>query len=271
MLDKLLKHEFKATQRIVPWVYLVTFFMVITSLLARPLGIKWLSGLLLVLMILCGIATILMTYVIVFYGYYKNLYQAEGYLMHTLPVKPGQLLLSKVIVSFVWLLLSYLLLAAVVLTVAVLVTGESGVRLGDLLERVLMESGLSRASIGWLAGALAGYVCLSILYLMAQVFFAISLGNISRFHSLGAGAPILFYLCVYFLGQLGTLAFMVLVPAGLTISQGAVQFVSRGMLATLLNENDLVFGLGSIFFMLVATVGLFIWTKRLICNSTSLR
>ena len=41
----------------------------------------------------------------------RNLLGREGYLMHTLPVTPAQLILSKLISSMVWLLCSILVIA----------------------------------------------------------------------------------------------------------------------------------------------------------------
>lgn len=37
--------------------------------------------------------------------FYKTMYTDEGYLTHTLPVKPGQLLMSKLLVGTVWMML----------------------------------------------------------------------------------------------------------------------------------------------------------------------
>lgn len=47
---------------------------------------------------LFGVATV----IYFLFRFYKNFYTDEGYLMHTLPVKPSQLILSKALVMFIW-------------------------------------------------------------------------------------------------------------------------------------------------------------------------
>lgn len=44
------------------------------------------------------------------YRFYKNLYTDEGYLMHTLPVKPGELIWSKAFVAVIWSAISSLVI-----------------------------------------------------------------------------------------------------------------------------------------------------------------
>lgn len=271
MFIKLLKHEFKATRRIVPLVYLVTVFLILSNLLVRQLDIKWLSGLLLGLLVLVGLAEIVLTYVVVFFRYYKNLYNSEGYLMHTLPVAPRQLLASKIAVSFVWLLASYLLMLGVVLTIIALVAGDQGQSLHQVLDQIIQGTTLQPASFWWLAAAFIAYICLSIFYLMAQVFFSITVGNLSRFHKLGLAAPILFYMGTYFAMQIVVMIGLVVVPLGLTVENHALVLVPRSTLVTLLNPDEFVFGLGSVLFIVLATVGLFVATARMLKKNTSLK
>ena len=271
MFSKLMKQEFKAMRRIVPFVYLVTVIMILTSLLTRQLDIAWLSTFLLVMLVLFGLAEILVTYVLVFYRYYKNLYNSEGYLMHTLPVRPSQLLTSKIVSSFIWLLISYTIMVGVVLTIALLVSGDQGLGIGQILDQVLISTGLTKSAVIGLIIAMVLYLCLSILLLMAQVFFAISLGNHARFHSLGLAAPILFYIGIYFVTEIGILAGMILVPLGITVENQTLRLVGQSMLTTLLNPDKFVFGLGSILFIILAVIGLFLGTSRLLNRHTSLR
>lgn len=274
MLAQLLKHEFRATRRLVPFVYLATLIIILGNLLLRQLDIPWLNTTMLVLMIVAGIGEVILTYVIVIYRYYKNLYNSEGYLMHTLPVPPRQLLTSKVIVSFVWLLISYLLMVAVVVTVALIMVGEqtgANLNLGELIDQLIKSTGLQITSFYGIIAAFAAYMLLSIIYLLSQIFLAISVGNLSRFHSMGIGAPIFAYLAIYFFTQIMTLLFMIAVPLGLTVNGGVLQLVPESMLATITNPNRPVVGLGSIIFIAVATIGFFVLTAHIMKRRTSLK
>jgi hypothetical protein len=109
----------------IPFIYLATAAMILINLLIREIAADWLGGVLAVLLMALGLAAVLMSYVMIFFRYHKSLYSSEGYLTNTLPVQAHQLLLSKILVAFVWLLLSYLLLLCVVITVALMVAGES--------------------------------------------------------------------------------------------------------------------------------------------------
>ena len=273
MFGKLVKHEFRATRRIVPFIYLATAAVILINLLIREFAAEWLSGMMLVLLFLLGLAEVLMTYVIVFFRFYKNLYNSEGYLMNTLPVPPRQLLTSKILVSFVWLLLSYLLMAGVVLTALLIITGDSqsGLKIGQIIDQAIAATGLQRASFFAAVWLFFGYLVLSTLYLMAQVFFAIALGNLSRFHSLGIGGPILFYLGIYFACQLLGLAFMMLVPIGLKVENGVLKVVAESMAATLTNPDNPVIGLGIIIVIVAATIVMFVGTGRLLARHLSLK
>lgn len=52
--------------------------------------------------------------------FYKNLYSDEGYLMHTLPVKPWMLIASKGLCATIWLYLNSLLIIIAILPLCVL-------------------------------------------------------------------------------------------------------------------------------------------------------
>jgi len=273
MFAKLVKHEFRATRRIIPFIYLATAMMIMVNLLVREMAADWLSNALMALLFVLGVSEVLMTYVVVFFRYYKNLYNSEGYLMNTLPVPPRLLLTSKILVSFVWLALSYLLMAGVVLTTILTITGESqsGLALGQLIELFIAGSGLARSSFFAVAGLSLLYLILSTLYLMSQVFFAISLGNVSRLQSMGIGAPILIYLGIYLICQLLGLGLMLLVPVGLTIENGVLHLVFESMLATLKNPDRPVIGLGILLLIIGATIGFFAGCARLLKKNVSLR
>lgn len=115
MLIKLLKHEFRATGRIMLPMYLVLLVTAVGSNFASR-GI-WDSGfalleLLSVLIVMAfGIAVFgvfVMAFLLMIQRFYKNLLQDEGYLMFTLPVSVHQHIWTKLIVSAVWFVLTFL-------------------------------------------------------------------------------------------------------------------------------------------------------------------
>ena len=113
MLRKLLKHEFRATGRVMLPLYLI--------LLATAVGANFstrglletdfqildiLGGLLVVAFVVAIIAVCVMSMVVMVQRFYKNLLQDEGYVMMTLPVSTHQHIWSKLIVSAVWFALT---------------------------------------------------------------------------------------------------------------------------------------------------------------------
>lgn len=109
MLRKLLKHEFRATGRIMLPLYLVLLVTAFgANLSAQGLlntQYRILDALGVLLVMAFGIAIFavcIMSMVVMVQRFYKNLLQDEGYVMLTLPVSIHQQVWSKLIVSAVW-------------------------------------------------------------------------------------------------------------------------------------------------------------------------
>ena len=178
MLSKLLKYEFKATGRIYGGLYLA--ILAAAALLGAFFRFPALASdfpfavVTIVYLMLC-VAIAVITALTIIQRFTRNLLGREGYLMHTLPVTPAQLILSKLISSMVWLLCSILVIAlslGVFFLCGMLnVNGifsdwASAVRdfrlLADILQHVLNVSGfmLLLTAIEWLATLVCSILCL---------------------------------------------------------------------------------------------------------------
>ena len=109
MLSKLLKHEFRATGRVMLPIYAAVLALAVLANLSirfiQNTGsafLRILFGLLIAAFVVSIIAAVIMTLVMMITRFYRNLLKDEGYLMHTLPVSVHGLVWSKLIVSFVW-------------------------------------------------------------------------------------------------------------------------------------------------------------------------
>ena len=109
MLMKLMKHEFRATGRIMLPLYLVLLVTAVGAnfttrgLLSTQYRLLDVLGVLLVTAF--GVAIVgvcAMSLVVMVQRFYKNLLQDEGYVMMTLPVSVHQQVWSKLLVSTVW-------------------------------------------------------------------------------------------------------------------------------------------------------------------------
>lgn len=116
MLNKLLKHEFKATARLILPLYLVLIVLTIVERIALSIDFKGALGVIpgfaTFAYVLSIVAIAVVSYVIIILRFYRNLMTDEGYLMFTLPVKPSELINSKLLISMLWNLISFLLIAA---------------------------------------------------------------------------------------------------------------------------------------------------------------
>ena len=126
MLGKLIKHEFRATSRIMgPMLLIVLALSVlvrfsITVLENAESSFLNILAVLFVLAFAVGIIAVnLMSIIIMIQRFYKNLLGDEGYLMFTLPANVHSIIWSKLIVSIVWFLATGLLMVLVVFVMAI--------------------------------------------------------------------------------------------------------------------------------------------------------
>ena len=119
MLGKLLKHEFRATGRVmlpVMGAMLLLAGLANVSIRFMVRGVEGgtllqiLGGLLIGFFVLAVIATAVMAVILMVSRFYRNLLKDEGYLMLTLPVSVHGLVWSKLIVSLVWFIAAALLI-----------------------------------------------------------------------------------------------------------------------------------------------------------------
>ncbi len=280
MLRQLVKHEFKATGRIVPFVYLLTIGMALVNYLTIRTDTGWLGGLTMVLLVLLTLASVIVTYVLVISRYYTNLYGSEGYLMHTLPVGPHRLLASKVIVGFTWIVASIVVVIGVILAASAAYAARNGSSLAELYRLVFVDNGIDRIiPIPAVVTVLVASVLFSILCQLAQLYFSITMGSGPAFHKFGIGGPVVIYLILNFSLQLSSTLFMLFFPLGLRVeltqagNLAGFFVVGKGMFASLGSSDAIpaVIGLGGFIWMVLATIGLFAGTSRILSRRTSLR
>ena len=114
MLGKVLKYDLiSICKNLIP-LYVVllglSLMVRILSLFDNVSVIEILLGLMIFGLILISIFSILLTGIFSVKYYLENLFKDQAYLTHTLPVKKGILLLSKVITSLVTIICTHLVL-----------------------------------------------------------------------------------------------------------------------------------------------------------------
>ena len=125
MLRKLMKHEFRATGRIMLPLFLILLvtavganFSVRGMLDTGSRFLNVLGALLVMAFVIAIMGVCVMSMVVMVQRFYKNLLQDEGYVMMTLPVSVHQHIWSKLIVSAVWFALTLVVVCLACLIMA---------------------------------------------------------------------------------------------------------------------------------------------------------
>ena len=184
MLSKLLKHEFRATGRILLPIYLLlavsTGLFCLTMNIDQTANYRALSifrGLVVFAFFVTIFGAGIVTLALMVYRFYKNYMTEEGYLMFTLPVTTGQLIWSKVIVALVWTLVTSLATMAA-LTLAVVASPGWTFYFPDFRE--LWQQLLSQVSGGQVAAFILEFVAIVLFAILGSYlmfYAAIALGH----------------------------------------------------------------------------------------------
>lgn len=131
MLKKLLRHELYATGKYLLPIYgitlilsLVNRFTIIANIFDGVLS--FIPAFIMIAYVISSIASLFVTFIFMMVRFYKNLMSDEGYLMFTLPVKPTQLINSKLITSIIWTIVS-----AITIILSLLILLATPQRLND--------------------------------------------------------------------------------------------------------------------------------------------
>ena len=111
MLGKLIKHELRHSARYTLSIYIAVIVISAIMGLAFLTSATWMGVMSCFALYAAGIIAVIVTLVSVIKNFYDTLFGRQGYLTLTLPVKCSTLLISKVIVSFIWIVASFSLMA----------------------------------------------------------------------------------------------------------------------------------------------------------------
>ena len=207
MLGKLFKYEFKNTAKVMLTIYGVLITVTLLGMLVlsfEPIrnGKGTAASIILVsyivLYILSIFALYIVTYVYLTIHFHKTMYSAQGYLTHTLPVKPLTTFHVKLITSLVWMITSTLLM---ILSILGFVSAVQGPGFGqELLNLDIAE--INRELSFELGISLPEFVFILIISLIVtslasllMVYASSSIGQLFNQHKIVAAviAGIVFY------------------------------------------------------------------------------
>lgn len=212
MLGKLLKYELKATARwFLPlYIALITLTLLnkLTMIIELPdlLVFNLFRVLLIFVYVLVIIFTTIATLILLIVRFYKNLHTDEGYLTHTLPVKPSAQLNCKILSGCIWTVSSFFMQ---IISLFILFVGEGiFTEVADVFAEIgefLKDAGLMDNLIVTLI-IFAITMLISLLYSLLMMYCSISLGSLFNKHKI-IGA-IFVYFVISFVVQLFGMVFM---------------------------------------------------------------
>ena len=256
MLNRLIRHEWKETWRIPVISYLFILFLTLVCFfcfrqMEPPASEDSINvGALVLMMLYCLLVSCISMAVTIFVAvrFYRNLYTDEGYLMHTLPVTPRQLLVSKLLVAAFWMfVLSLLALWSIC---SIMLFGIPAMSLVDMSEVI----GAFMKYFPYLFGMgpaafLIFYVVFSLISAFSSVliaYAAVSLGQLFSRHK--AMASVICYIGFSMLVQTVTSLLMTPSLTRLVLSENMVDDVSGipVYFGAYMREIFLVSGVGAI-------------------------
>ncbi|MFY9173774.1 MAG: hypothetical protein WAO24_00285 [Peptococcia bacterium] len=184
MLRKLLKHETIATARIFLPIYLtVLLIATVTRFLTNIDTLSWKlpEAISMFVYILLLMAMFVITFIVMIQRFYKNLLSDEGYLMFTLAVKPWKHIVSKLLISMLWIVCSIAIAISsiIIITYYPGVFAEVGADLSLLVTQIHQFLGAS--SYSFYVGIIAN-VILSLAFGILLIYVSIAIGHLSDRH-----------------------------------------------------------------------------------------
>lgn len=270
MIGKLIKNEFKTSAHTMGMIYLAAVITVGLMLLAYLFDIGWISVVATIALAIIGVVAVIVTFVCVVANFQKTLFGNQGYLSFTLPVTTGQLLASKAIVSFAWMLLSYIAGLAIFVGIYAYSTAMIGDNVMTALKLLLnMFADLpSEATIKFVVGALIFLVFLKMIMLIAQLFFAITLSNTRSMQKFGAFAPIIIFFALFIIMSVASTALSNFVPVVLVVS---LDGISMSFTESMADSGSIAFGIAGTVFDIVASAFLFVATSAIMDNKINIK
>ena len=187
MFGKLIKNEIRHSARYNLVIYLVALAVTLVMGLSLVTESTALGVFSCFAIYITGFATVVVTLVSVIKNFYDTLFSRQGYLTLTLPVKGSTLLISKVLVSFLWIITGFLIMALTWVSIFVYARQQTQDSF-DIIKILLFDSGLlellpSGTVVAQVIIVMALIALTTILTYVSYIYFAVTVANTRTFQS----------------------------------------------------------------------------------------
>ncbi|MBQ7199998.1 MAG: hypothetical protein IJS24_01340 [Eubacterium sp.] len=209
MLGKMIKHEFKATGRLILPLFLLVIVMTpvlaLLNKLASHIGRKslaggLLSGISMVSFVAMMIGACVAVFIYIMVRFYKTIATSEAYMTFCLPVNSHHVMLSKLIVATIWQVLT-VAIAIGSLYIMFIINGiiEPGTVFSHM-ERMLTSSGIEYGSLFGFLFKIGAMIFISMITSILSWYLAVCLGQI--FQEKRVLMSIVMYVGIYMVMQI---------------------------------------------------------------------
>ena len=209
MLGKMIKHEFKATGRLILPLFLLVIVMTpvlaLLNKLASHIGRKslaggLLSGISMVSFVAMMIGACVAVFIYIMVRFYKTIATSEAYMTFCLPVNSHHVMLSKLIVATVWQVLT-VAIAIGSLYIMFIINGiiEPGTVFSHM-ERMLTSSGIEYGSVFGFLFKIGAIIFIAMITSTLSWYLAVCLGQI--FQEKRVLMSIVMYVGIYMVMQI---------------------------------------------------------------------
>lgn len=250
MVGKLIKNELKAGLHSVANIYIAAVAAVAFLAISLLFQIVWLSAISLIAVIVVALGILIVTLISVVTNFNKSMFRDQGYLTFTLPVTSGQLLFAKTLCSFFWILLSYISLIGIFFGIYMYASdqiGEENIAMVKILISTMAELPDTAAVIKVIT-VIVTRIFLKIIFLIAEIYFAVTLSNVRPFQRQSLVPAILIFVVLYGITTTISTLLTAYIPLSLVISVQGIELTTKAMSA-----GGMVYGVADVIFEFVIT------------------
>lgn len=186
MLGKLLKYEIKATARFyLPMIPVILLLGAINKLLFTVLPdnfiVNTVRTLTVMAQVLLIVAAFIISFIIMIQRFYKNLLCEEGYLSFTLPVSTTAHILNKLIVSLMWIFITFVICVSSIL---IMVPDYNWVpdAIKAIQSTIVEIKQITGLSFGVLLLEMILFAIVGTICNILMIYSALSLGHLAKNH-----------------------------------------------------------------------------------------
>ena len=273
MLGKLIKHELRHSARYTLSIYIAV--TVISAVMGLTLLSKatWIGVMSCIALYAAGIVAVIVTLVSVIKNFYDTLFGRQGYLTMTLPVKCSTLLISKVIVSFIWIVASFTLMG-LTLVMVFFYAKEKSAGYFTMISDAVSVSGIleilpSASTVISLLIAAALWAVITIFTYVSFVYFTVTVANTRALQSHPKLLGGLVFLGIFSLNNIVGNILTQYIPVTFNVGADKVYFAFEQM--GMIEDAFLSYGVAGTAFSGIFALGLLWLTGFILENKVNLK